>query len=599
MSKRLLALLVAVTGMLALTAGSVAAPGNGNGDANKLQQVQHIVVIYEENHSFDNLYGGWEGINGRDNADVAHTTQVNQAGTPYTCLKQDDVNLTAPPLSATCTDSTTATTFTSHFANAPFTIDDYIQPGDHTCPPTLQAFSFPNGILKTATKPDGSFVGLPGGCTRDIVHRYYQEIYQLHVGQQDRYVTGSDAIGLTMGYYDTLALPIYKYLHENGHPKYAILDNFFQAAFGGSFLNHQFLIAAAPPQWPGAPATQHAILDANGFPNATYPLYTPTKAVRDGIVTQLCAPDANFVSGFACGDAVVNTAQPIDRPHGAFGARIPKQVNPTIGDRLNAAGVDWAWYAGGWSNADGDVGQPGYTNGTAANPANPTNGCYDPDVDPSVTGPTANPPNEHISQWPYCPNNLFQYHHQPFNYFQTFSRTMPDGVTPNPAGVANRQAHLRDEQEFIDLANGSTSHCDLKPVSFVKPIGQENEHPGYASTPVGSSHLVDLLSSIENSACKENTMVIVTYDEFGGQWDHVSPPGMGGNTGPHDQWGPGTRIPALVLGPHLKGPFVVDHTQYDTTSILRTIEQRYDLAPVATRDAEVNSLSDVFDAQKP
>ena len=51
------------------------------------------MVIYEENHSFDNLYGGWEGVNGVPNADAAHTTQVNQAGAPYTCLKQSDLNL--------------------------------------------------------------------------------------------------------------------------------------------------------------------------------------------------------------------------------------------------------------------------------------------------------------------------------------------------------------------------------------------------------------------------------------------------------------------------------------------------------------------------
>ena len=86
-----------------------------------------------------------------------------------------------------------------------------------------------------------------GGCTRDIVHRFYHEQYQLDGGKQDRYVTGSDAIGLTMGVYDTTALPIYKYLHAEDHPKYAIADNFFQAAFGGSFLNHQWLIAAASP----------------------------------------------------------------------------------------------------------------------------------------------------------------------------------------------------------------------------------------------------------------------------------------------------------------------------------------------------------------
>ena len=60
-------------------------------------------------------------------------------------------------------------------------------------------------------------------------------------------MTGSDAVGLTQGTYDTRGLPIYKYLHRKNHPKYAIADNFFQAAFGGSFLNHQWLVAAATP----------------------------------------------------------------------------------------------------------------------------------------------------------------------------------------------------------------------------------------------------------------------------------------------------------------------------------------------------------------
>ena len=51
---------------------------------------QHLVVIYEENHSFDNLYGGWPKVEGRGDADPAHTTQVSQDGTPY---KQEEVDL--------------------------------------------------------------------------------------------------------------------------------------------------------------------------------------------------------------------------------------------------------------------------------------------------------------------------------------------------------------------------------------------------------------------------------------------------------------------------------------------------------------------------
>ena len=93
-------------------------------------------------------------------------------------------------------------------------------------------------------------------------------------------------------------------------------------------------------------------------------------------------------------------------------------------------------------------------------------------------------------------------------------------------------------------------------------------------------------------------MVIVTYDEFGGQWDHVSPPGMG-SAGPHDVWGPGTRIPTLIIAPRLKGRFVVDSAEHDTTSILATIEHRFGLQPLGTRDAAVNDLSTAFNARRP
>ena len=113
----------------------------------------------------------------------------------------------------------------------------------------------------------------------------------------------------------------------------------------------------------------------------------------------------------------------------------------------------------------------------------------------------------------------------------------------------------------------------------------------------GSSHLIRLLRAVERSRCAKDTMVVVTYDEFGGQWDHVTPPGQGGKRGPHDVFGPGTRIPALVISPLLRHRFVVDHTQYDTTSVVATIERRFDLRPLSSRDARVHDLSRVFQAR--
>jgi len=568
----LFALLVAAFTLLAVQAGEAKTkpkpkkkhhpthkpkPAPAMNATQKLAHVKHVIVIYEENHSFDNLFGGWVGVNGRSKADPAHTTQVNEAGAPYSCLLQDDVNLTSPPQPVTCTDTTTGTSFSSHFTNAPFTIDDFITPADTTCPPNPNAaFSAPNGFLKGT--------GSAGGCTRDIVHEFYQDQYQENGGAMNRYVTGSDAIGLTMGQYDTKKLPLYTYLHSQGHPKYVIQDNFFQAAFGGSYLNHQYLIAAVAPTYPNAPANLHSVIDSNGMPVA-YPLYKPTGTVLRGPLTVTCPSP---VPNRACGDWSVNTQQPSQQPFGAFGAKLPLQTQKTIGDELTAKGVDWAWYAGGWSNAAGDVNGPGWTNG-------PGPKCSDPNAIPN-------------SPYPYCPDGLFQFHHQPFNYFANYAPGTPG------------RAHLQDEVAFDNILSASGKACGLKPVSFVKFIGEENEHPGYSSTSNSEDHLVQTLKAFEASSCSKDTMVVVTYDEFGGQWDHVPPPGQaGGPAGPHDLFGPGTRIPAFVLSPYLTVPFAVDHNEYDTTAILKTIEQRWQLAPLTTRDGAQHSLALAFNAKAP
>src|SRR6185312_573582 len=104
------------------------------GGVSQIGKINHIVVIYEENHSFDNLYGGWEGVNGLANATAAQKTQLGQAGVAYACLMQNDVNLTSPPLPADCTDTTTGATFTSHFTNQPFSIEAYLPADARTCP---------------------------------------------------------------------------------------------------------------------------------------------------------------------------------------------------------------------------------------------------------------------------------------------------------------------------------------------------------------------------------------------------------------------------------------------------------------------------------
>ena len=119
-------------------------------------------------------------------------------------------------------------------------------------------------------------------------------------------------------------------------------------------------------------------------------------------------------------------------------------------------------------------------------------------------------------------------------------------------------------------------------MSFVKPIGLDNEHPSYTTVARGQRHVGELVNAVRNSSYWADTLVVITYDENGGQWDHVAPPIV-------DQWGPGTRVPTVIVSPFARRGYV-DHTTYDTTSILRTIELRWKLAPLGSRDAAVNDL---------
>ena len=85
-----------------------------------------------------------------------------------------------------------------------------------------------------------------------------------------------------------------------------------------------------------------------------------------------------------------------------------------------------------------------------------------------------------------------------------------------------------------------------------------------------------------------DSLVIITYDENGGAWDHVAPPVV-------DRWGPGARVPAVIVSPFARRGFV-DHTMYDTTSILATIEARWRLAPLSSRDAAARNLANALDS---
>jgi acid phosphatase len=165
------------------------------------------------------------------------------------------------------------------------------------------------------------------------------------------------------------------------------------------------------------------------------------------------------------------------------------------------------------------------------------------------------------------PDPLFQFNHQPFAYFANYADNTPA-----------RTAHLKDEKDFLNALQTSS----LPAVSFVKALGADNEHPAYATLLQGQKHVGDLVQAVKSSPYWADTVIVIAYDENGGFWDHVAPPTI-------DRWGPGIRVPAIVISPFARTNYV-DHTFYDTTSILKFVEKRWGLAPLSKRDACANDL---------
>ena len=473
-----------------------------------LARIKTIVVIYAENRSFDHLYGFFPGAAGIAEATAEQKTQLDHDGTPLPHLTIFGAEGKPDP----------------HFPrmpNEPFRID---------APPINI------GLNQIGPSP---------------IHAFYHQQEQINGGHNNMFAAMSTVGGYTMGHFDASQLKLWQWARE-----YTLADNFFMGAFGGSFLNHQWLICACAPRFPEAPEAMHVRLDADGK-LAKKP---GSPSAKDGAVDLYSGGIGGQVTpeGYA-----VNTTQPPYQPSGvapapggdlslanpagntAWNAPLPPQHARTIGDTLSAKDLDWAWYAGGW--------KPGLADGTRP-PEEKRKVIYTRD-----------------DGAPY-----FVPHHQPFNYHARFAPGTPD-----------RAAHLKDGDDLLrDIDQGT-----LPAVVFYKPVGHLTEHPSYTDLVSGDLHIDDVLGRLRRSPQWDGMVVIVTYDENGGFWDHVPPPR---GPGAGDRFGPGSRIPTVIVSPFARHGFV-DKTGYDTTSILKFITRRFDLEPLAGVRERTGDLTAALD----
>jgi acid phosphatase len=462
-------------------------------DAFIRKNIHHVVVIYAENRSFNNLFSNFPGL--RHPLSKARPDRIIQRDRDGTVLGG------LPPiwggLVPTAQTLNGATLQVGQdaivgLANAPFPL------------------RMPTGEL------------LPHSLiTRDLVHHFYHNQMQINGGRNDSFVAWGDSGALVMGHYaDTAGEMRLAALAR----EFTLCDNFFMGAFGGSFLNHQYLVAARPPFYPNAGTSPAAQLIATL--EGDDPKGTRLKPLAGSPASAMDGPPKFGPSTLSPDFWAVNTMFPPYPPTArdeASPLRLPPQIHKTIGDVLTQNKVDWAWYAGAWQAA-----LDGATNTKQAFPPKPN----------------------------------FQVHHQPFNYFASFA-----------PGTAARDLKLRDgglgsspdTNRF--MADARDGH--LPSVTFYKPEGTLNMHAGYSDVADGDNHIADVVAQLRAGPHWRDILITITFDENGGWWDHVAPPRA-------DRWGPGSRIPAIVISPHVRKGHV-EHTVYDTGSIARFLTRRFGL----------------------
>jgi len=166
----------------------------------------------------------------------------------------------------------------------------------------------------------------------------------------------------------------------------------------------------------------------------------------------------------------------------------------------------------------------------------------------------------------------------------------PNATPPNATECTsfdwtNNVIEPKSAQVLTDIANG-----ELANVTWVIPNGQDSDH-NVATDGSGPSWVASIVNAIGDSQFWNDTAIIVTWDDWGGWYDHVVPPQAADNS--YEQ---GFRVPLIVISPYVKAAYV-SHTQHDFGSILHFVENTFSLPFVdpTYADARADDLSDCFD----
>ncbi|WP_246576594.1 phospholipase C [Actinospica durhamensis] len=467
--------------------------------------IQHLVVIYDENVSFDHYFGTYPNAANTDGTTFAAKPNTPSVNGLTSALLTDNPNGAAP------TRLTPAQALTCD--------------QDHSDTPEQQAYDygltdrFPQYTgVASCSSPN---VGLPG---------------------------------LVMDYYDgNTVTALWNYAQN-----YAMSDDNYDTTYG--------------------PSTPGAINLASGQTYGGEVVDATGRGVTDAAV--VASPNSSDV-GTDIGDM-----DPYFDDCSQAGDRL-EMTGQNVGDLLDAKGVTWGWFQGGFG---------------ATIPATATT--------PAVCGAT------HTNIGGVAVAD-YSAHHDPFEFYR--STANPHHAAPASeaeVGHDGRAEHQYDLSYFYR----SIEDGGLPAVSFVKQAAYQDGHAGYSDPLDEQAGLVSLINSIEESPYWGSTAIVIAYDDSDGWYDHQAPPNVNSSTDPavdaldgpgvcgtasraplaaeQDRCGYGPRLPLLVISPYAKDDYV-NHSVTDQSSILAFIQHNWSTGTISGSLAQyAGSLEPFFDFGK-
>ncbi|HWZ48497.1 MAG TPA: alkaline phosphatase family protein [Herbaspirillum sp.] len=449
--------------------------------------IKHLVVLFQENISFDHYFGTYPNVTAKPGEPTVFTARP---GTPR-------VNgLTAALL--------------EHNPNSanPMRLD---RSDAHTC---------------------------------SMDHNYAPEQRAYHDGKVDRFVeeTGNHHPGCdpkaVMGYYDGATVTaMWNYAQH-----FALNDNSYGTTYGPSSPGAINLISGQ---------THGVQADSAGL---------HSKGVMDG--------------------TVIGDDQPLYDD--CSSSKTPIAMNgKNAGDLLNAKGVTWGWFEGGFRATSVDADGKAVCGASHAGSDGQLHGDYLP-------------------------------HHEPFQYYS--STANPHHLPPSSVAMIGKTDAANHQYDLSDFWAALDAH-NLPAVSYLKAPAYEDGHPGYSGPLQEQQYLVDTINRLQQSPEWKDMAIVIAYDDSDGWYDHQMPPtvnpaGAPAAPGTCDQaaaaagdyvgrCGYGPRLPFLVISPYARENFV-DHHVTDQSAILRFIEDNWKLGRIgdASFDERAGSLLHMFDFQR-